>query len=104
LIEQTADAQVHDPIVDIHSSSAGLDDPETAESLKLVRNRLRLHTDLIRQFRDTQLVGPHEGVQEPEPSVVRKHLEYRCQSARLNGRHERPFLERPRLAAPGSIG
>jgi hypothetical protein len=43
-------------------------------------------------------------VQEPEPSVVRKHLENRCQSARLNGRHERPFLERPRLAAPGSIG
>jgi hypothetical protein len=102
LIEQASDAQVHDPIVDIHSGSTGLDDPETAESLKLVGNRLWLHADLIGQFRDTQLVGPHEGVQQPKPSVVGQHLEHRRQPARLNGRHERTIFERSGLAAPGS--
>ena len=64
LVKQRADAQVDNAVVDVHAGPPGLDNPEAAQSLKLIGHSLRLHPDCIRQLRDTQLIGSHERMQK----------------------------------------
>jgi hypothetical protein len=61
--------------------------------LELVRDGLRLHPDGFGQVGHAQLARSGEGVEEPEPRIVRKDLEEVHESGRLLDRQERTLIE-----------
>ena len=79
--------------MDVDPVPPGGQDAEVGQALELVRNGLRLHADRGGEVGDTEFVGPHQGVKEPQAGVVRQDLEHGGQPARLDRGQQRAVFQ-----------